>query len=379
MTVIRVEHSKNYTCIINDTIRDKRLSFKARGIHHLLLSYPDGWRVNIEHLTSESDKDGKTAIASGLKELEELGYLTREKIHNELGHFCGWESVVREIPIDRKPDNRKTRKSGKPIIGKPDAGKTDNRKTCDIINTINSIQVTKEEILPPTPQGEKEREVQSLRSEDQEPSHAPTTIAQPQVQNSSFSQQVFSTGENIPPAAPEVVATTLKVVSAIEDLGGEGEDPFLVGRRQNLQKGTWQSCSRDPWMESQNNVNGEFAMWRFKNFYEPQGKGKSLADAKAEIKNNCIKARDLWEEYQAELQARAAKEARAVAMRGEVEENLQVEEPTYSGMPWRCRIEWIKHLKRMTPEDREAIQQHSIERQEAEARFYLENLERKAS
>jgi len=32
VTIIRVEHSKDYTCIANKAIRDKRLSFKARGL-----------------------------------------------------------------------------------------------------------------------------------------------------------------------------------------------------------------------------------------------------------------------------------------------------------------------------------------------------------
>ncbi len=203
MTVIRVEHNKNYTCIINDTIRDKRLSFKARGIHHLLLSYPDGWRINIEHLTSESDKDGKTAIASGLKELEELGYLTREKVHNELGHFCGWESVVREIPIIGKPDNRKTRKSGKPIIGKPDAGKTDNRKTGCILNTINSIQVTKKETQ------ERARE-ESCEFEilEPEPIHDVSTTPQPEPQHTVLVES-DSFGQNVP--AGDVVTTLVKI------------------------------------------------------------------------------------------------------------------------------------------------------------------------
>lgn len=76
---IRVEHQKNYTCITNSTIRDKHLSFKARGLHHLLLSYPDGWQVKIEHLVNESEQDGRTAVASALRELEEHGYLERKQ------------------------------------------------------------------------------------------------------------------------------------------------------------------------------------------------------------------------------------------------------------------------------------------------------------
>ncbi|HEY9661594.1 MAG TPA: hypothetical protein V6C65_24315 [Allocoleopsis sp.] len=99
MTTIRVQHAKNYTCISNQAIRDKSLSLKARGLHHLLLSYPDGWRISIDHLLAESDKDGKKAIAAGLKELETAGYLTRTRIRDSQTGRLGWECVIRELPI----------------------------------------------------------------------------------------------------------------------------------------------------------------------------------------------------------------------------------------------------------------------------------------
>ncbi|NDJ20929.1 hypothetical protein GS682_04575 [Nostoc sp. B(2019)] len=151
---IRVSHQKNYTCITNVAIRDKRLSYKARGIHHLLLSYPDGWQVKIEHLVDESDEDGRTAVASGLVELENCGYLTRQQTRDpKTGRLGDWETVISEYPTlesrdqddcDRVNRKQKTRKR----INR-------NQETCDIINT-NSKQVTKEEvsISPPTPQSE---------------------------------------------------------------------------------------------------------------------------------------------------------------------------------------------------------------------------------
>lgn len=104
MTNIRVHHEKNYTCIHNDAIRDKRLSWKARGIHHFLLSHPDNWTVNTQYLVSQSN-EGRTAVLAALKELEEYGYLTRKQIKNESGQFSGWESVLTELPTEsRKPD-----------------------------------------------------------------------------------------------------------------------------------------------------------------------------------------------------------------------------------------------------------------------------------
>jgi hypothetical protein len=113
---IRVQHSKNYTVIANAAIRDTRLSFKARGLHHLLLSYPDGWKVSIEHLSTQSELDGETAVRTGLQELERLGYLTREQVR-EKGKIVGYESTIREVPSENPPAPKNRR--GKPQVDFP--------------------------------------------------------------------------------------------------------------------------------------------------------------------------------------------------------------------------------------------------------------------
>jgi hypothetical protein len=115
---IRVQHSKDYTVIANAAIRDSRLSFKARGLHHLLLSYPDGWEINTEHLSDQSESDGKTSVCSALKELEKFGYLTREQARVN-GRITGWKSVIREISLT-KP-SKKAQKAHTARI-KPESG-----------------------------------------------------------------------------------------------------------------------------------------------------------------------------------------------------------------------------------------------------------------
>ncbi|BAS55318.1 phage replication protein [Leptolyngbya boryana NIES-2135] len=160
MSILRIKHEKSYTVISNRAIRDKKLSFKARGLHHLLLSYPDDWKVNIKHLESESECDGKTAIASALKELEESGYISRERRKDPETKQFYWESIVREQPAsieddEPQPENRvmepeaitRFSVSGFSIDGKPD----------HIISTIpTSTEITNNS--PLTPQGEREGE-----------------------------------------------------------------------------------------------------------------------------------------------------------------------------------------------------------------------------
>lgn len=86
----------HYTIISNDVLRDQNLSFRARGILASILSRPDNWRTDSESLARES-KEGRTAILTALKELEQVGYLQRKKYQNEKGHWVT-ESLVFDKP-----------------------------------------------------------------------------------------------------------------------------------------------------------------------------------------------------------------------------------------------------------------------------------------
>ena len=153
---IRVQHSKDYTVISNSAIRDSRLSFKARGLHHLLLSYPDGWEINTEHLSDQSESDGKTSVCSALKELEKFGYLTREQARVN-GRIAGWKSVIREIPSTEP--SKKARKactarvkpqSGFPAMENP-AMENPDMENPDMENPLHNKyliqQLSKEEVF----------------------------------------------------------------------------------------------------------------------------------------------------------------------------------------------------------------------------------------
>lgn len=60
--------------IANSALRDRRLSFKARGVLALVLSNVGEWEATAKWLRSQSDHDGKVAIQTALKELTDLGY-----------------------------------------------------------------------------------------------------------------------------------------------------------------------------------------------------------------------------------------------------------------------------------------------------------------
>lgn len=102
--VIRVVKNCNYTTLSNYHFRDKRLSWKAKGLLSTMLSLPDDWNYTIEGLASLSD-DGIKATNSGLAELEKCGYLMRKQLRDDNGHFIAMEYTIYEQSIAEKKND----------------------------------------------------------------------------------------------------------------------------------------------------------------------------------------------------------------------------------------------------------------------------------
>ena len=69
---------QQFTQIHNAVFRDRRMSFKAKGIFGLISTHRDGYGLSIESIVSSST-DGVAAVRTGLKELEKFGYLVRRQ------------------------------------------------------------------------------------------------------------------------------------------------------------------------------------------------------------------------------------------------------------------------------------------------------------
>ena len=70
-----------FSQVANSVLNDPELSWKAKGIFAYMNSKPDGWDFANTRITKDS-KDGEKATGTGLVELEENGYLVREKKEN---------------------------------------------------------------------------------------------------------------------------------------------------------------------------------------------------------------------------------------------------------------------------------------------------------
>ena len=112
MPVIRVQKTKNYTVMANYHLRDKRLSFKAKGLMSFMLSLPEKWDYSITGL-SMFGTDKIDSVRNALKELEKQGYVRVERVRDNKGMLRGTEYTVMEKPILENPTLEK------PILEKP--------------------------------------------------------------------------------------------------------------------------------------------------------------------------------------------------------------------------------------------------------------------
>ena len=79
MSVVRVNKNKDYTVMSNCHLREKNMSYKAKGLLSFMLSLPDDWDYSIAGLVAIS-KENSTAIKNMLKELQDFGYLRVTKL-----------------------------------------------------------------------------------------------------------------------------------------------------------------------------------------------------------------------------------------------------------------------------------------------------------
>lgn len=107
MTTIRVSQRKRFTVVERGAVNDRRLSFRARGVLFWLLDKPDDWQTDsnaIARATEQPRGEGRDAIRTALKELEDCGYLAREKKQIEGGKWVT-EVFVHERPTPENPSS----------------------------------------------------------------------------------------------------------------------------------------------------------------------------------------------------------------------------------------------------------------------------------
>jgi hypothetical protein len=122
----------HFTIISNDWVRDGSLSWAARGLLAWLASHADGYRITEEGIIS-SGPSGRAAVKVMIKDLEEAGYLRRERTPIVTGGstvdyiLTGRESENRTLGNVRKSNPRPDQEEQDVSAGESNSGKSNPR------------------------------------------------------------------------------------------------------------------------------------------------------------------------------------------------------------------------------------------------------------
>ena len=97
MPVFRTEKVADYAVIAKHHLKNRALSYKAKGLLTFMLSVPPEWDWSMAGLSTLAS-DGVDGVRSGIRELEKHGYLTRRRIRDAGGKLGDVEYTIHEIP-----------------------------------------------------------------------------------------------------------------------------------------------------------------------------------------------------------------------------------------------------------------------------------------
>lgn len=157
MAVFRIDKTRDYTVMSNHHLRNTELSLKAKGLLSLMLSLPDNWDYTTKGL-ARICKDGVDSICAAVRELEEHGYVIRERFRGANGQLGSIEYTILEQPAEPSPE-RENPVQVKPILENPVLGKPEqeipaqsnkDKSNTDLSNTEQSNPIRSN---PPAPEG----------------------------------------------------------------------------------------------------------------------------------------------------------------------------------------------------------------------------------
>ena len=133
MAVFRIEKTRDYTVMSNHHLRNTELSLKAKGLLSLMLSLPENWDYTTKGL-ARICKDGVDSICAGVRELEEQGYVVRERVRNPNGQLGAIEYTILEQP--RPPEREKPERENpvqvNPVLDNPVLEKPEQEKPAQL-------------------------------------------------------------------------------------------------------------------------------------------------------------------------------------------------------------------------------------------------------
>ena len=165
MAVFRIEKTRDYTVMSNHHLRDRALSLKAKGLLSLMLSLPEEWDYTTKGL-ARICKDGVDSICAGVRELEEHGYVIRQRVRNPNGQLGAIEYTILEQPRPPEPEKPEREnpvldnpEQAHPVLEEPEQGNPAQLNTKKSSNQGLNTDLSNTEVSnpiqsnPPTPAG----------------------------------------------------------------------------------------------------------------------------------------------------------------------------------------------------------------------------------
>ena len=158
MAVFRIEKTRDYTVMANHHLRNTALSLKAKGLLSLMLSLPEDWDYTTKGL-ARICRDGVDSICATVRELEDAGYIIRERVRNANGRLGSIEYTILEQPRPPEPKPGKPERENpvqvKPVLDSPVLGKPEQEKPAQLNiqesiteKSITDISNTHQSIYP---------------------------------------------------------------------------------------------------------------------------------------------------------------------------------------------------------------------------------------
>ena len=136
---------RDFTVAPNQVFKDRRLSYKAKGLFCQIISLPEGWDFSIKGLSLLA-KEAERAIKTGLDELVDCGYLEWIKTRTATNQFCTIVNITLPEPSAVLPDGKMPQGDlpqgktahNKELIDK-DLNNKENTNTWESVDSVVSI------------------------------------------------------------------------------------------------------------------------------------------------------------------------------------------------------------------------------------------------
>lgn len=202
-TIFKIKRRESPFVQIDRAIaQNKTLSLRARGLLLYFLSLPEDFKIFDSFLNEISEKEGRDAIRTAVKELKDTGHYRSEPVKNSKGQVIQWITHIYEVPELDNPEVESQE------TGNPEAENQITGNPQQQINNINNkyLNINNTNKKPPIiPQGD-ESERASLEEEKNINTTSKRNFEEKNYQAECFQQEIPSLKGKTPtphiPSAP---------------------------------------------------------------------------------------------------------------------------------------------------------------------------------